>query len=172
MHHALPVPLAVTASKERHRALDLGFARLVHFLIPVPARHQHALHVLQDLFKVHCLLHLHLYLVPHAPLAIFASSDVYRRQDRACVLRGLSPPWAVAQLQRARLVPQENIVSSAAPAPLATGHVLQALTPSKARAWLRVAFPVRPGDIALPVLPRFQDRVFVRLEHTPRRARV
>jgi len=85
---------------------------------------------------------------------------------------GLSPPWAVAQLQRARLVPQENIVSSAAPAPQATGHVLQALTPSKARAWLRVAFPVRPGDIALPVLPRFQDRVFVHLEHTPRRARV
>jgi len=48
MHHALPVPLAVTASKERHRALDLGFARLVHFLIPVPARHQHALHVLKE----------------------------------------------------------------------------------------------------------------------------
>jgi hypothetical protein len=37
---------------------------------------------------------------------------------------------------------------------------------------LRVAFPVRPGDIALRVLPRFQDRVFVRLEHTLRRARV
>ena len=170
MHHALPVPLAVTASKERHRPPDLGFARLVPFLILVLARHRHAPHVLQDLFKVHCLLHL--YLVPHAPQAVIASSDVRRRQDRACVLRGLSPPWAVAQLQRARLVPQENIVSSAAPAPLATGHVLQALTPSRAQAWLRVAFPVRPGDIALRVLPRFQDRVFVRLEHTLRRARV
>ena len=106
------------------------------------------------------------------PLAVIVSAVGRRRQDRACVLRGLSPPWAVAQLQRARLVPQENIVSSAAPAPLATGHVLQALTPSRAQAWLRVAFPVRPGDIALRVLPRFQDRVFVRLEHTLRRARV
>ena len=48
MHHALPVPLAVTASKERHRPLDLGFARLVPFLILVLARHRHAPHVLRE----------------------------------------------------------------------------------------------------------------------------
>ena len=156
--------------RERLRALDLGFAPLVPSRILVQAQHRLAPNVPKDLFKVH--RYLHLQLVLPAPQAVIVSSDAYHLQDQAFVLLGHSPLWAVAQLQLARLAPQENIVFSAALAPLVMERALLALILSKAQAWLRVAFLVRPGDTASLVPSRFQDLVFVHLEHTLKRAPV